>query len=107
MLAQPRYFDVPAEYLTNSLVGPFNPGQGGASSANLIVYDARTVGSPDRVSGRWVYDLVHSLVPTSPDGPLRPEVIPKVFRRDLYDRAMQLAGLTPRTIHPVATSQVA
>jgi ABC-type nitrate/sulfonate/bicarbonate transport system substrate-binding protein len=94
LLAQPRYFDVPADYLANALVGPFDPGLGSATSENLIAYDARKVGRPDRASGRWVLDLVRTLSGPA-ENALKPEMIGKVFRCDLYEQARQLAHLPP------------
>lgn len=97
MLARPAYFDVPAEYLANSLIGPFRPGRGELAPPSLITYDARRVGAPGRARGRWVYDLVQSLSAANKAELLRPEVITKVFRHDLYEQAMQLAGIEHET----------
>jgi len=100
MLAQPRYFDVPPSYLANSLVGPFSPGLGTASPDNLIVYDARSVGDPSHVRAAWVYDLVATLGKTAA-GTLNRDVLPKVFRHDLYAEAMRLTGLDASAPTPV------
>jgi hypothetical protein len=105
MLAQQCYYDVPPEHLANALVGPFSPGLGSASPENLIVFDARTVGAPNYASGRWVFDLVRSLGKEDPERALKSSVIPKVFRFDLYDRAMALAGLVPTTTKPLISAR--
>ena len=101
MLAQPRYFDVPRDHLANSLVGPFSPGLGSASSDNLIVFDARSVGDPSRIRASWIYDLVATLGKPAAAGALHPDVLPKVFRHDLYAEAMRLAGLSATAPTPV------
>ena len=105
MLAQPRYFDVPADYLANSLVGPFSPGLGTASPDNLIGYDAHTVGAPSRTRGRWVYDLVAALGRPVADEALKLDVIPKVFRHDLFEEAMRIADLGGSARTPAALSR--
>lgn len=90
MLARPEYFDVSEKLLENALNGPFYTGKERRDVDDLVVFDARRAGRPSRAKGRWVFDMVRSLDAAPADGALRPEIITKVFREDIFDRALQL-----------------
>jgi ABC-type nitrate/sulfonate/bicarbonate transport system substrate-binding protein len=95
MLAQPAYFDVSRELLTNALVGPFESGRGRRVVNDFVIYDTLKSGVPTRVKGRWVFDLVRSLGGEKSQAVLRPEMIAKVFREDIFQRATALCGKYP------------
>jgi len=92
ILAGRRYFDVPEEHLRNSLVGPFYTGRIQRPVPDFVLYDATKIGAPSRAVGRWVYDLVRDLGPQPVPSALRPDVIPKVFREDIFLKALQRVG---------------
>ncbi len=92
MLAQPQYFDVDQRLLANSLVGPFESGRGRAPVNDFIIYDGSTAGLPSRARGKWVLDLVRALNASDSSPALRPEIIGKVFRDDIFEKAMSLVG---------------
>ena len=90
MLAQSRYFDVPEDHLANALVGPFYNGRQQRPVPDFVRYDAIKAGAPSRAMGRWVFDLVKKLGPKDGLPALRPDVIGKVFREDIFRKAMHL-----------------
>jgi two-component system, oxyanion-binding sensor len=92
MLAQSRYFDVPEDHLANALVGPFYNGRQQRPMPDFVRYDAFKSGAPNRAMGKWVFDLVKSLGPASELPALRSDVIGKVFREDIFQKAMALVG---------------
>jgi ABC-type nitrate/sulfonate/bicarbonate transport system substrate-binding protein len=87
ILAQPQYSDVDQRWLANALVGPFETGRGQLDTNEFVIYDALRVGSPTHARGKWVLDLVRSLADSEPTSALRPEIIGKVFRPDIFDKA--------------------
>ena len=95
MLARPEYFDVNVELLTNALVGPFESGRGRRVVNDFVIYDTLKAGVPTRAKGRWVFDLVRSLGGEQSQTVLRPEMIAKVFREDIFRRAAALCGKYP------------
>jgi two-component system, oxyanion-binding sensor len=96
MLAQSRYFDVPEDFLINSLVGPFNFGHGQRTVSDFVIYNALKAGAPSRAMGRWVFDLVRALGPGTDLPALRSDVIAKVFREDIFKEAVKLVGTEPQ-----------
>jgi ABC-type nitrate/sulfonate/bicarbonate transport system substrate-binding protein len=95
MLAQPCYFNVDKKLLTNSLVGPFESGHGRRSIKDFVLYDALQAGVPTRATGKWVFDLVRGLGGNDRNPALRSEIIPKIFREDLFAKALRLALPAP------------
>lgn len=92
ILSLPRYFDVDKKLLTNALVGPFDFGHGQRPVRDFVIYDALKVGAPTRTTGKWVFDLVRNLGGNESNPALRSEIIPKVFREDIFHQAVKLAG---------------
>ncbi len=95
MLAQSRYFDVPEDHLANSLVGPFYNGRQQRPVPDFVHYDALKAGAPTRAMGKWVFDLVKTLGPEAELPALRSDVIGKVFREDIFRKALALVGPAP------------
>jgi hypothetical protein len=91
MLAQPQYFDVDRSLLANALVGPFESGHGRRPVNDFVIYDARRAGAPTREKGKWVFDLVQMVGGRDSNPALRREIIPKLFRKDIFLRALRLA----------------
>ncbi len=87
ILGQPKYSNVDQRLLANSLVGPFETGHGRRDASDFVIYDGFKVGSPTHARGKWVLDLVRSLVPSESNTALRPEIISKVFRDDIFEKA--------------------
>ncbi len=108
MLAQPRYLDVPAALLASSLSGPFDTGRGARPISDFITYHRCGANVPDAAKGRRVFEHVRELAPAS--RVLRRDVIPKIFREDVYREACAgavratpptlLAGRLPRAEAP-------
>ncbi len=99
MLARPEYIDVPPELLANSLIGPFETGQGAQEIDDLIVFHRHGANIPDRAKGRRIYKEVCALKVAQDCRALRPDVIGRIFREDLYREAGQFVG--PRERPPV------
>jgi hypothetical protein len=92
MLARPSYFDVDRKLLANMLVGPFEFGHGRRPIKDFVLYDATKLGAPTRATGKWVFDLVRNLGGNGSHPALRSEIIPKIFREDIFHKAVKLAG---------------
>ena len=90
MLARPQYLDVDKRLLANALVGPFNPGRGHLSVKDFVIYDGLKGGSPSHARGKWALDLMRTLGASESTPALRPEVIRKVFRQDIFGKAVAL-----------------
>ncbi|MFO1488904.1 MAG: CmpA/NrtA family ABC transporter substrate-binding protein, partial [Verrucomicrobiota bacterium] len=90
MLAQPRYFDVSRELLSNALVGPFDSGHGARAVEDFVVYGALKCGAPTRARARWVLDLVQNIGGPGTTAALHGNIIPKIFREDIFNAALQL-----------------
>ncbi len=96
MLAQPQYFDVPEDYLTNCLVGPFDFGPTRRATPNFIVLDAMSGGAPSRAAGKRVFDIIRNLNPIADAAALHTDMIAKVFREDIFEAAARLVtGAAP------------
>jgi hypothetical protein len=92
MLSQPQYLDVDHALLANALVGPFESGHGRRTVKDFVIYDSRRAGAPTRAKGKWVFDLVQKIGGNSSNPALRSEIIAKVFREDIFRKAIRLAG---------------
>jgi len=90
MLAQPQYFDVDKRLLANALLGPFESGHGRRVVKDFVIYDALAAGSPSRAKGKWVLDLVRTLDANGSGSALRPEIIGKIFREDIFEKALAM-----------------
>jgi ABC-type nitrate/sulfonate/bicarbonate transport system substrate-binding protein len=90
MLAQPAYFDVSPRLLANALVGPFDSGRERRAIDDFVIYDAGTAGAPTREKGKWVFDLVRSLGGREANPALRSEIVSRVFRQDIFNKAARL-----------------
>jgi hypothetical protein len=99
-LALPRYFDVPVRLMENALAGPFNTGKNSLEVDDFVVFDALRAGRPDRAKRKWVFDMVTALETGPATAALRPEILPKVFRADIFDRALKLYEQANRTESP-------
>jgi ABC-type nitrate/sulfonate/bicarbonate transport system substrate-binding protein len=95
ILARPEYFDVEPALLTNALVGPYDTGRGVRPVDEFVIYDASRASEPTRAKARWVFDLVRELGGEKSQGVLRPEMIAKVFREDIYRQAAAFCGKYP------------
>ncbi len=105
MLAHSRYLDVPETVLARSLIGPMESGKGGRVGEDFITYHRAEANVPDRVKGRQVYHEVARFPSAQQCRALRPDVIAKVFREDIYRRANVLAG--PRESSPAKPARPA
>jgi len=92
MLGQPGYFDMDEKLLANALVGPIESGHGLRPVKDFVIYDALRAGTPTRATGKWVFDLVRHLGGNGANPALRSEIIPKIFREDIFQKASRLAG---------------
>ena len=78
--------------MSNALVGPFASGQGRRDFKDFVIYDAGRAGAPTRAKGRWVFDVVQKTGNNGSIRALRSEIIPKVFREDIFRKAWRMAG---------------
>jgi two-component system, oxyanion-binding sensor len=102
MLAQPRYLDVDKRLLANALVGPFDPGRGQLAAKDFVIYDGLKGGPPSHARGKWVLDLMRMLDTSEPSPALRPEVIRKVFRHDIFGKAVAMVRSSDLKNQPLA-----
>jgi ABC-type nitrate/sulfonate/bicarbonate transport system substrate-binding protein len=91
MLARTEYFDISRSMLANALVGPFESGLGRRVVKDFVIYDALKTGAPSRVKGKWVFDLVQTIGGNGSIPALRSEIIPKIFREDIFRQALELS----------------
>jgi hypothetical protein len=96
MLAQRKYFDVNKRLLANALVGPFESGRGRRAVKDFVIYDALRAGAPTRSKGKWVFDLVRTLGGNGAVPALRSEIISRVFREDIFQKAARLCNAAQR-----------
>jgi hypothetical protein len=61
----------------------------------FVTYQRDDANVPDRVKGRRVFDDVRVQPPARQCRALRPDVIGRVFREDLYRQARELLGPPP------------
>jgi two-component system, oxyanion-binding sensor len=104
MLAQPMYFDVSRTLLTNALVGPFDSGRGRQAVKDFVIYDAFKAGMPSRAKGKWVFDLVRTLGGKETNPALRSEIVPRVFREDIFSKAARLVGASSHRLRASAAT---
>jgi hypothetical protein len=64
------------------------------------VYDAGRAGAPTRAKGKWVFDVVQKTGANGSIRALRSEIIPKVFREDIFRKAWRLAGSAAKNTLP-------
>lgn len=104
MLAGGRYLDVNESLLKNSLIGPFDTGKGRRTIDDFIVFNRHGSSIPDRRKGRRTYKAMRSMRAAQSCKGMRPDVIGRIFREDIYDEARRRltlpeseAGDRPRT----------
>ncbi len=95
MLARPAYLDLPEELIARSLLGPLETGHGERSTEGFITFRQRGANVPDRVRARHLFNRVCAVNQGRDARTLRPELIPALFREDLYRAA-------ERTLRPPA-----
>ncbi len=100
MLAHSRYLDVPVSLLARSLTGPLETGRGSVDVDDFILFHRGGANVPDRAKGRQVFNDVRAHPAAQQCRALRPDVIGRVFREDLYHQAIELTG--PRESTPPA-----
>jgi hypothetical protein len=98
ILGHSRYLDMPAAILERSLIGPLETGHGEEDVEDFIVYHRHGANVPDRAKGRRVFQDVRSQPAAQQCRALRPDVVGKIFREDLYGQALALTG--PRETQP-------
>ncbi|MEI9897213.1 MAG: CmpA/NrtA family ABC transporter substrate-binding protein [Chthoniobacter sp.] len=99
MLAHSRYLDVPVSAVAKSLVGPLETGRGSLDVDDFITFHRGGANVPDRAKGRQVFNDVRLHPSAQQCRALRPDAIGRIFREDLYHRAVELTG--PRESAPV------
>ena len=92
ILAKPAYFDVDERYLANALIGPFAAANSACDGASIIDYDPQAHGMPTKARGRWIVDLVRSLRSGPPVPALNTDVSAKIFRQDIFSKALKLGN---------------
>jgi ABC-type nitrate/sulfonate/bicarbonate transport system substrate-binding protein len=95
ILAHSRYLDLPPTIIANSLVGPFNTGHGSREIPNFVAYHRDNANAPDRGKGKRVFNDVRHQPAAKQCRALRPDVIGRIFREDLYRQACELVNPTP------------
>lgn len=93
MLALPRYLDVPESLLKDSLIGPFHAGREDREIADFIVFHRDGANIPNREKGRRIFNEVRSMNAAKDNRALRPDVINRIFREDIYQQAKELMVL--------------
>ncbi len=104
MLALPRYFNVAERFVANSLAGSIETGRERRSLRDFVIFDPERGCRPTREKGRRVFDLVRSLGPEKAIAALRPNVIGKIFREDIFQKATALVERSAKRNHARAES---
>ncbi len=105
ILSHSRYLDVPAPLLAKSLIGPIAMGRGEEDVEDFITYHRAGANVPDRAKGRAVFQEVRLQPAAQQSRALRPDVVGRIFREDLYHQASALTG--PRESPPVKAARPA
>jgi ABC-type nitrate/sulfonate/bicarbonate transport system substrate-binding protein len=84
LLSQPRYLDLSDSVIERSL-----PSGVDALGTGHVRFGAGQWGVPTRTRGRAVFDLLQALGVQKECRGFRRDIIPKVFREDLYHRALE------------------
>lgn len=84
LLSLPGYLDLPAAVLSRSL-----PFKRDAVATGHVRFGAGPIGMPTRARGRIVFDLLEALGVQKECRSFRRDIIPKIFREDLYQRALE------------------
>jgi two-component system, oxyanion-binding sensor len=92
MLSHSRYLDVPPSLLEPSLIGPLSATNGTHEADEFVTYHRGGANVPARAKGRHVFQDVHGQPAAQQCRALRPDVIARIFREDLYHRAAALTG---------------
>jgi two-component system, oxyanion-binding sensor len=92
LLAKPCYFDVEKRYLANALLGPFDAGNHAKSGLKMVSYDLERIGIPTRTRAKWFFDLAHDLAEESLRAGMNPDVVGKIFRPELFAKALKLSA---------------
>jgi len=98
MLSHSRYLDVPPAVLEPSLLGPLQTTTGSQEVDDFITYHRSGANIPDRAKGRQVFRDVRQQPAAQQCRALRPDVVARIFREDLYHQAATLTG--PRETQP-------
>jgi len=93
MLAQARYLDVDESLLQNSLIGPFDTGRGRRAIDDFIVFHRKGANIPDRLKGRRTFKAMRRMRVAESCKALRPDVIGRIFREDLFHEARRRLAL--------------
>jgi ABC-type nitrate/sulfonate/bicarbonate transport system substrate-binding protein len=106
VLAQPRYLDVDEALLRNSLIGPFDTGRGTRVIDDFVTFSRNGANIPNRVKGRRTFKMMRRLRASQSCKALRPEVIDRIFREDLFHEARRRLNLpeSDRGDHPLAAA---
>ncbi|WOO40229.1 CmpA/NrtA family ABC transporter substrate-binding protein [Rubellicoccus peritrichatus] len=89
ILAQTQYLDLPIESLKETLVGPFNLGNGRTANADeAIIFSRNDAGRPTAGKASWVLEQIrrHKLDLSNPS--LNSDLIASVYREDIYEEAI-------------------
>lgn len=92
ILARPEYIDVPESLLANSLIRPFRTGRGEKDIDDFIIFHRDGANIPDRAKGRRVFKEVRAFPAAKSCKALRPDVVGRIFREDLYHAASELVN---------------
>jgi two-component system, oxyanion-binding sensor len=84
MLARPEYIDVSPDVLTTALIEKVD----GRLPEKSPIFFGRGVHRPDRKKARQITQSVQSLLGPQHRAKLRADILRRVFREDLYDRAI-------------------
>lgn len=97
MLAQSKYLDIEPGVLKNALVGPLATGHGPCPVDEFIIYHRGQANVPDEAKGKWAFDMIQSLQPGGEHPTFRREVIGKIFREDIYRKAVRRCEGIPQS----------
>ncbi len=103
ILSHSRYLDVHPVVLERSLIGPLETAGGPRDIADFITYHRGNANVPDRAKGRRIFNEVRLQPAAQQCRALRPDVIGRIFREDLYHRALALTGPRESSPAPRAT----
>jgi ABC-type nitrate/sulfonate/bicarbonate transport system substrate-binding protein len=93
LLARPEYVNAPAECLRQSLIGPFNYGNGRIKPVpEFHVFNRHGANEPSADKAAWVLRQLANLGAIK-NNPLQPQAAAaNVFRPDIFEQALQLVN---------------
>jgi ABC-type nitrate/sulfonate/bicarbonate transport system substrate-binding protein len=100
LLSSPRYLNIPARYLLNSLAGNFDAGHGRHFvTKDFILFSRGRTNEPTAAKAHLILEEVLHCGALHPDTSLPNTLIPQIFRNDLYQASCPPTSTQQKPTH--------